>query len=284
MEDRKSIKLGKKIRDAMNLQNISVKTLSQKTGIELQTLYSILNGHHQPSVEKLQAICSELQLSVDALLDLEVNTFPIYARPFEGNLSYAKFEDIWLGENGGERISVSRNLSVMNQSEELRREVLRNIYGFKNDELDIAIESFRKRKEVIAKKEKSRLEIVVYSEILDFIYQRSPYDLLSPELIFESIETVIDRLENDPLNFEVVLIPRQYFLVNYEILQREVILFDLGSVFFRQTHSDILQHFLKEVEMLKFKKAKIAERKRVIKFFKEHLNAAREGIDLTRTA
>jgi transcriptional regulator with XRE-family HTH domain len=284
MEDKKSIKLGKKIRDAMNLQNISVKELSQRTGIELQTLYSILNGHHQPSVEKLQIICSELQLSVDALLDLEVNTFPIYAQPYEGNLSYARFEDIWLGENGGERISVSRNLSVVNQSEKLRREVLKNIYGFKNDELEIALESFRKRKEIIEKKEKSRLEIVVFSEILDYIYQRSPYDLLTPKLVHESIEGVINRLENDPLNFEVIVIPRQHFLVNYEILQREVMLFDLGSVFFRQTHPDILHHFLKEVESLKFNKAKINERKKVIKFFKEHLNAAREGIDLTRTA
>ncbi len=284
MEVKNIGKIGKKIRHTMNLQNISVKELSKRTGIELQTLYSILNGHHLPSIEKLHLICSELQLSVDALLDLEVNTFPIYAPPYKGNLSYAKFEDIWLGENGGERISVSRNLSVMNQSEKLRREILQNIYGFKGKELDIAIDSFLERKEIIAKKEKSRLEIVVYSEILDFIYQRSPYDLLTPELVYECIQSVIDRLANDPLNFEVVLIPRQFFLVNYEIIQREVILFDLGTVFLRHTHPNILQHFLKEVETLKFKKAKISERKEVIKFFNEHLNAARDGIELTRIA
>ena len=271
----KAARIGKKIRETMTQFGITVKELSKKTGIELQTLYSILNGHHQASVEKLEAISRVLHLSIDALLDLEVNTFPIYAEPYEASFSYAQFEDIWFGPTGGERISVSRNFSVMNHSVELRKEFLEKIYGLKGNELKVALDAFEKRMEVIREKEKRRLELVVDSEVTDFIKQREPFDKLSKKLVQESIEHIIDRLENDPLNFEVVIIPRQFFLVNYEIINREVILFDLGSVFFRQTHPALLQHFINEVEQLKYKKSKIAERSDVIKFLGKLLNEKR---------
>ncbi len=270
-----AIKIGKKIRQTMSSFNMSVKELASRTGIEVQTLYSILNGHHQASIEKLTLISRELHLSIDSLLDIEVNTFPIFSAPHEAHVNYAEFENIWFGATGGERISVSRNLSVMNQSVELRQEFLEKIYLLPQNKVQEALDAFIKRKEIIENKEKRRLEIVVYSEIVDYITQRPPFNLLSSNLIKESIERVIDRLENDALNFEVVLIPRQFFLVNYEIINREVILFDLGSVFFRQTHESILNHFLEEVQELKFKYAKISERKEVIKFFKEQLNAVK---------
>jgi transcriptional regulator with XRE-family HTH domain len=275
MAEERDLRIGKKIRDTMKAYGISVKELAQRTGIELQTLYSILNGHHKPSVEKLEAISKVLQLSIDALLDIEVNTFPIFAKEHEATFSYAQFEDIWFGPTGGERISVSRNFSVMNQSEELRKEYLKNIYEFSDEQVEAALEAFRKRKEVIKEKERNRLEFVVQSEVIDFISGREPFDRLSRNLVFESVEGIIKRLEEEPLNFEVIIIPRQYFLVNYEIINREVILFDLGTVFFRQTHPKILQHFLKEVEELKFKKAKIADRQKVIEFLREQLNNAK---------
>ncbi len=271
----KAARIGKKIRETMTQFGITVKELSKKTGIELQTLYSILNGHHQASVEKLEAISRVLHLSIDALLDLEVNTFPIYAEPYEASFSYAQFEDIWFGPTGGERISVSRNFSVMNHSVKLRKEFLEKIYGLKGNELKVALDAFEKRMEVIREKEKRRLELVVDSEVTDFIKQREPFDKLSKKLVQESVEGIIDRLENDPLNFEVVIIPRQFFLVNYEIINREVILFDLGSVFFRQTHPALLQHFINEVEQLKYKKSKISERSDVIKFLRKLLNEKR---------
>jgi len=272
---KKENKIGKKIKDTMNAFGISVKDLSRETGIEQQTLYSILNGHHQASVEKLEKICKTLHISIDALLDMEVNTFPIYPQKYEESLSYAHFEDVWFGPNGGERISVSRNLSIANQSEALRRQFLKNIYRFPDEKLEHAIQAFRKRQEVIKKKEKRRLEIVVESEVIDFMHQREPFNLLDKELIIECIAGVIHRLETEPLNFEVILIPRQFFLVNYEIINREVILFDLGSVFFRQTHERILEHFLNEVQEFKYKFASISERNQVLQFFKEHLNAIR---------
>jgi transcriptional regulator with XRE-family HTH domain len=268
----KALRIGKKIRETMTQFGISVKELAKQTNIEQQTLYSILNGHHQASVEKLEAISRVLHLSIDALLDLEVNTFPIYSEPHKASFSYAQFEDIWFGPTGGERISVSRNFSVMNQPVKLRKEYLEKIYGLSKHEVAIALEAFEKRIEVIEKKEKRRLELVVDSEITDFIKQREPFNLLSKNLIIETIEKIIDRLENDPLNFEVVIIPRQFFLVNYEIINREVILFDLGSVFFRQTHPELLQHFINEVEQLKFKKSKISERADVIEYLRNLLN------------
>lgn len=270
---KKENKIGKKIKDTMNAFGVTVKELSKKTGIEAQTLYSIINGHHQASVEKLEKICKALQLSMDALLDLDVNTFPIFPEQYKESLSYAHFEDVWFGPNGGERISVSRNFSIANQSVELRRQFLKNIYEIPGEKLELAIEAFKKRQDVIKRKEKRRIEIVVESEVIDFIHQREPFDRLDKKLIVECIEGVIDRLENDPLNFEVVLIPRQFFLVNYEIINREVILFDLGTVFFRQTHPSILEHFLKEVQDFKFKRAAVSERTAVINFLKEHLNA-----------
>lgn len=274
-ETKKNNKIGKKIKDHLNTFGISVKTLSQKTGIELQTLYSILNGHHQASVDKLESICKTLQISMDALLDIEVNTFPIYARKYEESLSYANFEEIWFGPNGGERISVSRNLSVANQSEALRRSILKNIYNYPEEQIENAISAFKKRQEVIENKEKSRIEIVVESELSDFIQQRAPFNSIEKPLIRNCIEGLIAKLEENPLNFEVILIPRQFFLVNYEIINREVILFDLGSVFFRQTHSNILQHFLKEVENFKYRQAYYSERDQVIEFLRKQLNEAK---------
>lgn len=268
----KAERLGKKIRHAMNAYGYTVKQLAEKTNIELQTLYSILNGHHLPSIDKLESLSKVLHLSIDALLDIEVNTFPIFSSPHQAGMSYAEFEDIWFGENGGERISVSRNFSIMNQSVELRKEILKKIYKFTNQQIDQSIEAFLHRKGIIEKKEKNRLEIVVSSEIEDFIKRRDVFSLISPNLIGEMIEGIIDRLENHPMNFEVVIICRQHFLVNYEMINREVILFDLGSVFFRQTHPKLLEHFLKEVEALKFKNAKINQNDKVVKYLRGLLN------------
>jgi transcriptional regulator with XRE-family HTH domain len=268
----KAIRLGKKIRHAMNSYGYTVKQLASKTKIELQTLYSILNGHHLPSIDKLEAISKELHLSIDALLDIEVNTFPIFSSPTQAGMSYAEFEDIWFGEHGGERISVSRNFSIMNQSVELRKEILKNIYKFDNKEIDEALKAFEHRKKIITEKEKSRLEIVVNTEVEDFIRCRESFDRIDKKLIGEMIEGIIERLENHPMNFEVIIIERHHFLVNYEMINREVILFDLGSVFFRQTHPKLLEHFLKEVELLKFKNSKINQRDKVIKYLKGLLN------------
>ena len=275
MEQDEIIRIGKKIRETMNSFKMSVKELSARTGIEQQTLYSILNGHHQASVKKLALICKELQLSLDSLLDLEVNTFPIYSNPHEAPLNYANFEDIWFGPVGGERISVSRNFSVANQSAELRKEFLENIYNLSGTELSEALTAFEKRLEVIAHREKKRLEIVVYSEVVDFINRREPFNKLSADLVYQTIEKIIERLESDVENFEVIVIPRQHFLVNYEIINKEVILFDLGSVFFRQTHETILEHFLSEVELFRTKLSKISDRDKVIDFLKEQLYAAK---------
>lgn len=268
----KAERLGKKIRQAMNAYGYTVKQLAEQTNIELQTLYSILNGHHLPSIDKLELLSKVLHLSIDALLDIEVNTFPIFSSPHKAGMSYAEFEDIWFGENGGERISVSRKFSIMNQSVDLRKEILKKIYKFTNRQIDQSIEAFIHRKEIIEKKEKNRLEIVVNSEIEDFIKRRDVFSLIAPNLIGEMIEGIIDRLENHPMNFEVVIICRQHFLVNYEMINREVILFDLGSVFFRQTHPKLLEHFLKEVELLKFKHAKINQRDKVVKYLRGLLN------------
>lgn len=274
-ELKKSNKFSKKIKDHLNIYGITAKGLAEKTGIELNTLYSIINGHQQPSVEKLERICSTLQISIDALLDLEVNTFPVYSQKVDESLFLAKFEDVWFGENGGERIVVSRNFSTANQSEALRRIIYKKIYQLPNDQVESAMQAFLKRQRIIQKKEKSRIEIVVESEVTDFILQRKPFDLIDSKLIHECVNGIISKLENDPLSYDLILIPRQFFSVNYEIINREVMVFDFGSALFRQTHPNILQNFLKEIEKYKYSLSCYPDRKQTIEFLRKLLNESK---------
>ncbi len=267
--------VGKKIRRAMKDLKISVKDLAAQTGIQPQTLYSILNGHHDPSPEKVRTLCQALHLSMDSLYDLEANVFPIYPNPYEESRSYAVFEDIWFGPDGGERISVSRGFSTANQSLAMREEILRKVFHTNDEQTRRYLEGFEERLDVIRKKEKNRIEIVVESEIVDFAQQKDFYSLISPRHIAETLEKILDTLQNQPHKLEVFIIPRQYFLVNYEIINREVILFDLGTVFLRQTHHSIMEHFLKEVERFKWEYAVYKDRESVMNFLKGQLKHVR---------
>lgn len=275
-ELKKNNKISKKIKDHLNTYGITVKGLAKKTGIELNTLYSIINGHQQPSLDKLERICSTLQISMDALLDLEVNTFAVYSQKVDESLFLAKFEDVWFGPNGGERIVVSRNFSTANQTEAMRRIIYKNIYRLPDDLVESAMHAFLKRQRIIQKKEKSRIEIVVLSEITDFILQRKPFDLIDKKLIHECVNEIIGKLENEPLSYDLILIPRQFFSVNYEIINREVMVFDFGSALFRQTHPNILQNFLKEIEKYKYSLACYPDRKSTIDYLRKLLNESRK--------
>ena len=269
--------VGKKIRRAMNDLGISVKDLASQTGIQPQTLYSILNGHHDPSPEKVRVLCQALHLSMDSLYDLEANVFPIYPNPYEESRSYAVFEDIWFGPDGGELISVSRGFSTANQSLAMREEILRKVFHTNDEQTRRYLEGFEERLQVIREKEKNRVEIVVESEIVDFAQQKDFYSLISSRHIAETLEKIIETLIHNPHKLEIFIIPRQYFLVNYEIINREVILFDLGTVFLRQTHHSIMEHFLKEVERFKWEYAVYRERETVIHFLEEQLEHVRKN-------
>ncbi len=74
----KAIRLGKKNTTRNEFIWLFCETTFAKNYIELQTLYSILNGHHLPSIDKLEVISRALHLSIDALLDIEVKHFPQY--------------------------------------------------------------------------------------------------------------------------------------------------------------------------------------------------------------
>ena len=267
--------VGKKIRRAMNDLNISVKELSAQTGIQPQTLYSILNSHHDPSPEKVRTLCQALHLSMDSLYDLEANVFPIYPDPYEESRSYAVFEDIWFGPDGGERISVSRGFSTANQSLAMREEILRKVFHYNDEQTRRYLEGFEERLNIIHRKEKNRVEIVVESEIVDFARQKDFYSLISRRHIVETLEKIIDTLINNRHKLEVFIIPRQYFLVNYEIINREVILFDLGAVFLRQTHHSLMDHFLREVERFKWEFSVYRDQEAVVNFLKGLLDNAR---------
>lgn len=240
--------VGRKLKDALQKIRQSPNWLSEQTGIGVSTIYSILNGHQLPSIDKLRRICGALDMSIDWLFEMESNALYLFPPPGEASRSYANFEEFWLGEKGGERICLTRCFSIVNQPRELRRQVIERIHCYDERNVEIAMQAFNHRREVMDRLETRRLEIVVHSEIEDFISQRPPWDRLDFELIEEFVLGIIGRLTNSPLRYEMVLLPRQAFIVNYEIINREVILFEFGKILLRQHHREIISHFLREVE------------------------------------
>jgi len=243
--------IGTTLKRVMKEKNLKPADLAKETGINVRTIYSILNGHQMAGPENLTSICGILGISMDDLFQVGMNSHPIFSKPYEESRSYAHFENIWFGENGGERLSVSRGFSVVNQSLEMRQEVLEKIFGLKSAELELALEGFQERQRIIEEKERQRLEVVVESEIVDLIRRRPPLDKITSSHIDDMLSGIIERLENDSLSFELVIIPRERFVVNYQIINREVILFDLGTIFLRQQNPVMLDHFLKEVSEFK---------------------------------
>ncbi len=243
--------IGATLKRVLKEKDLKPANLAKETGINVRTIYSILNGYQMAGPENLASICGILGISLDDLFQVGMSSHPIFSKPYEESRSYAHFENIWFGENGGERISVSRGFSIMNQSLEMREEILQKIFGLGTSELDVALQGFIERQNIIQAKEKQRLEIVVESEIADLLNRRPPFDRISSHHIDDMLQRIIDRLEQDSLSFELVIIPRERFVVNYQIINREVILFDLGTTFLRQTNPVMLEHFLKEVAEFK---------------------------------
>ncbi len=243
--------IGTTLKRVMKEKKLKPADLAKETGINVRTIYSILNGHQMAGPENLTSICGILGISMDDLFQVGMNSHPIFSKPYEESRSYAHFENIWFGENGGERISVSRGFSIVNQSLEMRQEVLEKIFGLKSAELEVALEGFQERQSIIEEKERQRLEVVVESEIADLIKRRPPFDKIAFHHIDDMLAGIIERLEQDSLSFSLVIIPRERFVVNYQIINREVILFDLGTIFLRQQNPVMLEHFLKEVTEFK---------------------------------
>jgi transcriptional regulator with XRE-family HTH domain len=263
--------LGKKIRAALHRLGETPKWLSHKSGIGVSTVYSILNGHQLPSLDKLRQLCKVLNLSVDWLLDIESDSFYLRPDPGRESQSYAELEEFWLSQGSGERLSVSRGFSIVHQPLGLREQVLERIYQLPKKSVEISLDAFVHRRQVIDKHERRRLEIVVQSEIEDFILGRPPWDVLDFSLIKEFVGSIITRLREDLIGFEVTLIPRQLFVINYEILNREIIVFDLGQIFMRQSHANLVEHFIKEIQTFRGHPAALNERSQVIAFLEQTL-------------
>ncbi len=272
--NRESQSLGKKIKSSLHQSGQSVHWLAESTHISLSTVYSILNGHQTPSLDKIRRICTVLNLSLDWLLEIESDSF--YIRPDVGyeSQTYAELEEFWLGEGSGERLSVSRGFSIVHQPVELRRQVLDRIYQLSGPQIEKSIDAFTTRRQIIDNFENRRVEIVVQSEIEDFVNQRPPWDSLDFVLIKQFIEAIVKRLQEDTLGLDVSLIPRHLFLVNYEIVNREIILFDLGHLFLRQSHRNVIDHFVREIQEFRSHPMTIDDRSEVIRFLEKKLAAA----------
>ena len=276
--------LGRKIRAALSRTGETPKWLANKSGIGVSTVYSILNGHQLPSLDKMRQLCKVLNLSVDWLLDIESDSF--YLRPELGreSQSYADLEEFWLSQGSGERLSVSRGFSIVHQPIGLREQVLNRIYQLSEDQTDVALDAFVHRRQAIDEYERRRLEVVVQSEIEDFILRRPPWDRLDFEPIKEFVKSIITRLREDLIGFEMALIPRQLFLVNYEILNREIIVFDLGHIFMRQSHANLVQHFIREIQSFRSHPETLNERSEVIGFLEQALASAESMSSQTAVA
>ena len=270
-----SEEIGRRLKQALKSAEKTPAWLAEQTGIGVRTLYSLLNGHHLASPDKLVSICNVLSLSMDTLFDMELNVFPLFEDAYPVGRTLPEFERIWFGPRGGERISVSRIFSIAHQKRELRQQLLSRLYGLTDEDTQSALGAFDERRKVIEELEKSRLEVVPATEIKDFILQNQPYNLIDTHLVHDCVEHVIDRLKNDPLRLEVVLVPWQSFPINYEIINREILLINMGNTFLRQSHPDIIAYFLKEVEQYKIQRAMINERASVIKFLEENLAEAK---------
>ncbi|QDS98231.1 helix-turn-helix domain-containing protein [Adhaeretor mobilis] len=266
--------LGRKIRGALHRTGETPKWLAAQSGIGVSTVYSILNGHQLPSLDKIRQLCRVLNLSVDWLLDIESDSF--YLRPELGHesQSYADLEEFWLSQGNGERLSVSRGFSIVHQPIGLREQVLKRIYELPKKQINVSLDAFIHRRQAIDEYERRRLEVVVKEEVEDFILQRPPWDRLDFELIKEFVEAIITRLREDQIGFELTLIPRQLFLVNYEILNREIIVFDLGHIFMRQSHANLVQHFIREIQSFRSHPDALDERRKVIRFLQKTLAKA----------
>ena len=173
-------------------------------------------------------------------------------------------EEFWLSQGSGERLSVSRGFSIVHQPIDLRRQVLERIYQLPEKNIEISLDAFIHRRQVIDEYERRRLEIVVQSEIEDFVLGRPPWDSLDFTLIKEFVEAIITRLREDLIGFEMALIPRQLFVINYEILNREIIVFDLGQIFMRQSHANLVEHFIREIQSFRGHPEAQSERSQVI--------------------
>lgn len=266
--------LGRKIRAALHRLGESPKWLAAQSGIGVSTVYSILNGHQLPSLDKLRQLCRVLNLSIDWLLDIDSDSFYLQPELGRESQSYADLEEYWLGEGNGERLSVSRGFSIVHQPIQLREQVLERIFGLKEEQIKVSLEAFVHRRKAIDEYERRRLEIVVQSEIEDFIMRRPPWDRLDFDLIREFVDSIITRLRDDLLGFEMALIPRQLFLVNYEILNREIIVFDMGHIFMRQSHTKLVDHFIQEIQQFRSHPETLNERSEVIDFLEQTISKA----------
>ena len=89
------------------------------------------------------------------------------------------------------------------------------------------------------------------------------------------IESVLARLHDYLIGFEMSLIPRQLFVFNYEILNREFIVFDLGRFFMRPSHANLVEHFLREIHHFGGHPETINKRNKVIRFLEQTLATAK---------
>jgi transcriptional regulator with XRE-family HTH domain len=267
--------VGQRLKAALAGAGQPAAWLAERAGIELPTVYSILNSHQQPSLDKLRRLCRALNVSADWVLELEADAFYDFPREGAESLTYAQFEETFLGERGGERISVSRCFSIVDQPLGLRRQILRELYRLEGPTLDKAMEAFLTRKALMARVERRRVEYVVASEVEDFLLQRSPWDRVDSDLVEEFARSIIKRLDEEPLALEVVLIPRQCFVVNYEILNRQAVVLDLGTLFLRQAQPRVVEHFVREVGGFHRHPESVSDRQAVIDWLEDLL--ARRG-------
>lgn len=102
--------LASQLKKARNHSGIKVAEIASRLGVSQQTYYNYESGTREPSVENLRAIAKIYNVSVDYLLDLDIELSPINITPKEK----AEIEEAAII---GERIKTLRKSNNLTQTE-----------------------------------------------------------------------------------------------------------------------------------------------------------------------
>lgn len=93
-----------RVRELRSLRNLTLKQLSEKTGLSVSYLSDVERGNTNPSLNTIEVIAQALEISVQKLItgvelaeELDVNTLPEGLREFIEDERYAhQLNDDWI--------------------------------------------------------------------------------------------------------------------------------------------------------------------------------------------
>ena len=69
MNPNNELTIGDKLRAVRKARGLTAQKLSKRSGIDVNQIYYIENGHHQPTIFTLECICRALEIKSSDILD-----------------------------------------------------------------------------------------------------------------------------------------------------------------------------------------------------------------------